>query len=167
MAACGTLATLPRSASSWMRRISRRGGDPRACLVEVPGQHGAADASPFALHFPPCQALPARRNRALIWVLLANPSIARNLLPPSIRWWHRQTSSGHRDGVHRGHLAVIKRATMLALNLAALAWFYLRPHPPIISRVPTRSSPYAARPRARALEQLGIDGMIVINSTRF
>ncbi len=71
---------------------------------------------------------------------------------------------GNFDGVHRGHLAVIKRARSLAEELnCPCAVLTFEPHPADFFRGPNtifRLTPRDAK--ARALEQLGIDGMIVI-----
>jgi riboflavin kinase/FMN adenylyltransferase len=71
---------------------------------------------------------------------------------------------GNFDGVHRGHLAVIKRARTLAEELnSPCAVLTFEPHPADFFKGPNtifRLTPRDAK--ARALEQLGIDGMIVI-----
>jgi riboflavin kinase/FMN adenylyltransferase len=70
---------------------------------------------------------------------------------------------GNFDGVHRGHVAVIKRAEALARKLARpCAVLTFEPHPSDFFGGPNtifRLTPLAAK--ARALERLGIDGMIV------
>jgi riboflavin kinase/FMN adenylyltransferase len=71
---------------------------------------------------------------------------------------------GNFDGVHRGHLAVIKRAKTVAQELnCPCAVLTFEPHPTDFFKGPNtifRLTPRDAK--ARALEQLGIDGMIVI-----
>jgi riboflavin kinase/FMN adenylyltransferase len=71
---------------------------------------------------------------------------------------------GNFDGVHRGHLAVIKRARTLAEELnCPCAVLTFEPHPADFFKGPNtifRLTPRDAK--ARALAQLGIDGMIVI-----
>jgi riboflavin kinase / FMN adenylyltransferase len=71
---------------------------------------------------------------------------------------------GNFDGLHRGHLAVIKRAKTLAEELnSPCAVLTFEPHPADFFKGP--STVFRLTPRdtkARALEQLGIDGMIVI-----
>jgi riboflavin kinase/FMN adenylyltransferase len=71
---------------------------------------------------------------------------------------------GNFDGIHRGHLAVIKRALTLAQELnCPCAVLTFEPHPADFFRGANtifRLTPRDAK--ARALERLGIDGMIVI-----
>jgi len=71
---------------------------------------------------------------------------------------------GNFDGLHRGHLAVIKRAGALARELnCPCAVLTFEPHPADFFKGPNtifRLTPRDAK--ERALEQLGIDGMIVI-----
>jgi riboflavin kinase/FMN adenylyltransferase len=71
---------------------------------------------------------------------------------------------GNFDGVHRGHLAVIKRARTLAKELnCPCAVLTFEPHPADFFNGPNtifRLTPRDAK--ARALQQLGIDGLIVI-----
>jgi riboflavin kinase / FMN adenylyltransferase len=71
---------------------------------------------------------------------------------------------GNFDGVHRGHLAVINRARTLARALnRPCAVLTFEPHPTDFFKGPNtifRLTPRDAK--ARALEGLGIDGMIVI-----
>ncbi|MGQ0446496.1 MAG: bifunctional riboflavin kinase/FAD synthetase [Beijerinckiaceae bacterium] len=73
-------------------------------------------------------------------------------------------SIGNFDGVHRGHLAVINRARTLAEKLRCpCAVLTFEPHPADFFKGPNtifRLTPPGAK--ARALERLGIDGMIVI-----
>ncbi len=70
---------------------------------------------------------------------------------------------GNFDGVHRGHLAVIKRARTLAQELnCPCAVLTFEPHPADFFKGPNtifRLTPRDAK--ARTLERLGIDGMIV------
>ncbi|MGH6840187.1 MAG: bifunctional riboflavin kinase/FAD synthetase [Methylocella sp.] len=70
---------------------------------------------------------------------------------------------GNFDGVHRGHLAVIARARTLAQELnCPCAVLTFEPHPADFFKGPNtifRLTPRDAK--ARALEGLGIDGMIV------
>ncbi len=71
---------------------------------------------------------------------------------------------GNFDGIHRGHVAVIRRAEALAEKLGRpCAVLTFEPHPSDYFRGPSsifRLTPRAAK--ARALERLGIDGMIVV-----
>ena len=71
---------------------------------------------------------------------------------------------GNFDGVHRGHCAVIERAQHLAHKLKApCAALTFEPHPGDFFRGPNtvfRLTPPDAK--ARALERLGIDGMIIL-----
>ncbi len=71
---------------------------------------------------------------------------------------------GNFDGVHRGHVAVIARAEALARRLGRpCAALTFEPHPSDFFGGPGtifRLTPLAAK--ARALERLGIDGMIVV-----
>jgi riboflavin kinase/FMN adenylyltransferase len=101
---------------------------------------------------------------------LANPSTSKNFVfaidpaapPPGLA--DAVIAIGNFDGVHRGHLAVIKRATTLAQELNCPgAVLTFEPHPADFFKGPNtifRLTPRDAK--ARALEQLGIDGMIVI-----
>lgn len=70
---------------------------------------------------------------------------------------------GNFDGVHRGHVAVIKRAEALAARLCRpCAVLTFEPHPSDFfggANTIFRLTPLAAK--AKALERLGIDGMIV------
>lgn len=70
---------------------------------------------------------------------------------------------GNFDGVHRGHAAVIKRAQALARDLSRpCAVLTFEPHPTDFFRGPNtvfRLTPFRAK--ARGLERLGLDGMIV------
>ncbi len=72
---------------------------------------------------------------------------------------------GNFDGVHRGHKAVISRAKVLAeKRRAPLAVLTFEPHPADYfagKSVVFRMTPEAAR--AKALERLGIDGLIVFS----
>jgi riboflavin kinase / FMN adenylyltransferase len=71
---------------------------------------------------------------------------------------------GNFDGVHRGHAAVIQRAEALAQKLGcSCAVLTFEPHPTDFFRGPNtifRLTPLDAK--AKALERLGIDGMIVV-----
>jgi len=115
-------------------------------------------------------APPAPAWRLTIWVPLADPSSAKNFVvaidpvtpPPGLAG--AVVAIGNFDGVHRGHLAVIKRALTLAQELnCPCAVLTFEPHPADFFKGPNtifRLTPRDAK--ARALEQLGIDGMIVI-----
>jgi len=115
-------------------------------------------------------ALPAPAWRLTIWVPLADPSSAKKFIaaidpaaaPPELAG--AVVAIGNFDGVHRGHLAVIKRARTLAQELnRPCAVLTFEPHPADFFKGPNtifRLTPRDAK--ARALEQLGIDGMIVI-----
>jgi riboflavin kinase/FMN adenylyltransferase len=101
---------------------------------------------------------------------LADPSIAKKFIaaidpavpPPGLAG--AVVAIGNFDGVHRGHLAVIKRARTLARELnCPCAVLTFEPHPADFFKGPNtifRLTPRDAK--ARALAQLGIDGMIVI-----
>jgi riboflavin kinase/FMN adenylyltransferase len=71
---------------------------------------------------------------------------------------------GNFDGIHRGHVAVIRRAEALARELECpCAVLTFEPHPTDFFRGPGtifRLTPRDAK--AQALERLGIDGMIVV-----
>ncbi|HET6379100.1 MAG TPA: bifunctional riboflavin kinase/FAD synthetase [Methylocella sp.] len=71
---------------------------------------------------------------------------------------------GNFDGVHRGHLAVIRRAQDLAKCLGApSAVLTFEPHPADVFKGPNtvfRLTPQDAK--AKILERLGLDGMIVV-----
>ncbi len=72
---------------------------------------------------------------------------------------------GNFDGVHRGHVAVIERARgACRKSLAAPAWsLTFEPHPTDFFQGPNtifRLTPRDAK--AKRLERLGIDGMIVV-----
>jgi len=71
---------------------------------------------------------------------------------------------GNFDGIHRGHVAVIRRAEALAHVLGCpCAVLTFEPHPSDYFRGPGtifRLTPRDAK--AKALERLGIDGMIVV-----
>jgi riboflavin kinase/FMN adenylyltransferase len=71
---------------------------------------------------------------------------------------------GNFDGIHRGHLAVIRRAQELAGKLGApSAVLTFEPHPADVFKGPGtvfRLTPQDAK--AKAIERLGLDGMIVI-----
>ncbi len=115
-------------------------------------------------------ALPAPAWRLTIWVPLADPFSAKKFIvaidpalpPPGLAG--AVVAIGNFDGIHRGHLAVIKRALTLAqeLNCPSMVLTF-EPHPADFFRGPNtifRLTPRDAK--ARAVEQLGIDGMIVI-----
>jgi riboflavin kinase/FMN adenylyltransferase len=101
---------------------------------------------------------------------LADPSTSKDFVfaidpavpPPGLAG--AVVAIGNFDGVHRGHLAVIKRARTLAEELnSPCAVLTFEPHPADFFKGPNtifRLTPRDAK--ARALEQLGIDGMIVI-----
>jgi len=115
-------------------------------------------------------ALPAPARRFTIWVPLADPSTAKKFIaavdpaasPPGLAG--AVVAIGNFDGVHRGHLAVIKRTKTLAQELnCPCAVLTFEPHPTDLFKGPNtifRLTPRDAK--ARALERLGIDGMIVI-----
>ena len=115
-------------------------------------------------------APPAPAWRLTIWVPLADPSSAKNFVvaidpvtpPPGLAG--AVVAIGNFDGVHRGHLAVIKRAKTVAQELnCPCAVLTFEPHPTDFFKGPNtifRLTPRDAK--ARALEQLGLDGMIVI-----
>jgi len=115
-------------------------------------------------------APPAPAWRLTIWVPLADPSAAKKFIaaidpavpPPGLAG--AVVAIGNFDGVHRGHLAVIKRARTLADELnCPCAVLTFEPHPGDFFKGPNtifRLTPRDAK--ARALERLGIDGMIVI-----
>ncbi|MGH6794857.1 MAG: adenylyltransferase/cytidyltransferase family protein, partial [Methylocella sp.] len=115
-------------------------------------------------------ALPAPAWRLTIWVPLADPSSAKKFIavidpavpPPGLAG--AVIAIGNFDGVHRGHLAVIKRAKTLAKELnCPCAVLTFEPHPTDFFKGP--NTIFLLTPRdakARALEQLGVDGMIVI-----
>jgi riboflavin kinase/FMN adenylyltransferase len=115
-------------------------------------------------------ALPAPAWRLTIWVPLADLFYAKKFVaavdpavpPPGLAG--AVVAIGNFDGVHRGHLAVIKRARTLAHELnCPCAVLTFEPHPTDFFKGPNtifRLTPLDAK--ARTLEQLGIDGMIVI-----
>src|ERR1700732_3779160 len=115
-------------------------------------------------------AVAAPAWRLTIWVPLTNPSSSKNFVfaidpvapPPGLAG--AVVAIGNFDGVHRGHLAVIKRARTLAQELnCPCAVLTFEPHPADFFKGPNtifRLTPRDAK--ARALAQLGIDGMIVI-----
>ncbi|MDQ6868674.1 MAG: bifunctional riboflavin kinase/FAD synthetase [Pseudomonadota bacterium] len=106
----------------------------------------------------------------MIWVPLADPSASKKFIaaidpaapPPGLAG--AVVAIGNFDGVHRGHVAVIERARTLAQDLNfPCAVLTFEPHPADFFKGPNtifRLTPRDAK--ARALEQLGIDGMIVI-----
>ncbi|MGA7384172.1 MAG: bifunctional riboflavin kinase/FAD synthetase [Methylocella sp.] len=101
---------------------------------------------------------------------MADPSSAKKFIaaidpavpPPGLAG--AAVAIGNFDGVHRGHLAVIKRATTLAEELnCPCAVLTFEPHPADFFKGPNtifRLTPRDAK--ARALEQLGLDGMFVV-----
>ncbi len=101
---------------------------------------------------------------------MADPSASKKLIvaidpavpPPGLAG--AVVAIGNFDGVHRGHVAVIERAGALAQELNhPCAVLTFEPHPADFFNGPNtifRLTPSGAK--ARALEQLGIDGMIVI-----
>src|SRR3984893_11678601 len=120
-------------------------------------------------------ALPAPAWRLTIWVPLADPSTSKKFIvainpavpPPGLAG--AVVAIGNFDGVHRGHLAVIKRAKSVAEELnCPCAVLTFEPHPADFFKGPNtifRLTPRDAK--ARALAQLGIDGMIVITLDKF
>ena len=100
---------------------------------------------------------------------MADPSSAKKFIvaidpavpPPGLAG--AVVAIGNFDGVHRGHLAVIRRAVALAQELKCpSAVLTFEPHPTDFFKGPNtifRLTPRDAK--ARVLEQLGIDGMIV------
>jgi riboflavin kinase/FMN adenylyltransferase len=104
------------------------------------------------------------------WVPLADPSTSKKFIvaidpaapPPGLAG--AVVAIGNFDGVHRGHVAVVKRARMLAEELnCACAVLTFDPHPADFFKGPNtifRLTPRDAK--AKLLEQLGIDGIIVI-----
>jgi riboflavin kinase / FMN adenylyltransferase len=142
-------------------------------LVESSGEAAgnALDARPLAMQFPAeSGALPAPARRLTIWVPLADPSSAKKFIaatdpdvpPPGLAG--AVIAIGNFDGLHRGHLAVIRRAKALAQELnSPCAVLTFEPHPADFFK--GASTVFRLTPRdtkARALERLGIDGMIVI-----
>jgi riboflavin kinase / FMN adenylyltransferase len=132
--------------------------------------HGL-DAGPSAMQFPAeSGALPAPARRLTIWVPLADPSSANKFIasidpdvsPPGLAG--AVVAIGNFDGLHRGHLAVIRRARTLAQELnCPCAVLTFEPHPADFFKGPNTIFRLTPRDtKARALEQLGIDGMIVI-----
>jgi riboflavin kinase / FMN adenylyltransferase len=122
---------------------------------------------------PPCRFPPnpeAPAWRLTIWGPLADPSASKKFIaaidpavpPPGLAG--SVVAIGNFDGVHRGHLAVIKCARTLAQELnSPCAVLTFEPHPADFFKGPNtifRLTPRDAK--ARALEQLGIDGLIVI-----
>ena len=111
-----------------------------------------------------------KRWRLTVWVPLADPSASKKFIvavdpaapPPGLAG--AVVAIGNFDGVHRGHIAVIERAAALAQQLnCPCAVLTFEPHPADFFKGPNtifRLTPRDAK--ARALEQLGIDGMIVI-----
>jgi riboflavin kinase/FMN adenylyltransferase len=114
-------------------------------------------------------APPAPAWRLTIWVPLADPSSTKKFIVaidpavPPAGLAGAVVAIGNFDGVHRGHFAVIKRAVALAQELKCpCAVLTFEPHPTDFFKGPNtifRLTPRDAK--ARALEQLGIDGMIV------
>ncbi len=142
-------------------------------MVESSGEAACRglDAAPSAMQFPALSgALPAPPWRLTIWVPLADPFSAKKFVaaidpaapPPGLAG--AVVAIGNFDGVHRGHLAVINRARTLAeeLNCPSVVLTF-EPHPADFFKGPNtifRLTPRDAK--ERALEQLGIDGVIVI-----
>jgi riboflavin kinase / FMN adenylyltransferase len=105
---------------------------------------------------------------------LADPSSAKGFIaavdpavpPPGLAG--AVVAIGNFDGIHHGHVAVIERARTLARQLnCPCAVLTFEPHPADFFTGPNtifRLTPRDAK--ARALEQLGIDGMIVITFDR-
>jgi riboflavin kinase / FMN adenylyltransferase len=101
---------------------------------------------------------------------LADPSASKKFIvavdpaapPPGLAG--AVVAIGNFDGVHRGHVAVIERAGTLAQELnCPCAVLTFEPHPADFFKGPNTIFRLTPRDvKARALEQLGIDGMIVI-----
>lgn len=120
--------------------------------------------------FAPSSGLCRRRPGALWFLIpLADPSQKKFIVaidpatpPPGLEG--AVIAIGNFDGVHRGHAAVIQRAEALARKLdCPCAVLTFEPHPTDFFRGPHtifRLTPLDAK--ARALERLGIDGMIVV-----
>jgi riboflavin kinase / FMN adenylyltransferase len=106
----------------------------------------------------------------LVLLDLDNPSTSRNLVvandpaTPPLGLAGAVVAIGNFDGLHRGHRMVIERARALASTLnAPCAVLTFEPHPGDYFRGPNtvfRLTP--ADIKAKALERLGIDGMIVL-----
>ena len=83
--------------------------------------------------------------------------------PPAL--WRGVYAIGNFDGVHRGHRAIIERTKALARERGApSAVLTFEPHPadyfagrPVVFRL----TPFAAK--ARALQNLGLDGVVVLS----
>ncbi len=107
--------------------------------------------SPIAMNSD--TAVPARR-----FTVVRDPQT----LPPGLA--AAVVAIGNFDGVHRGHKAVIAQARALAARLGRpLAVLTFEPHPADYfagKSVVFRLTPEAAK--ARALERLGVDGLIVL-----
>jgi riboflavin kinase / FMN adenylyltransferase len=90
--------------------------------------------------------------------------IAKDPLSPPPGLAGAAVAIGNFDGIHRGHRAVIERAQHLAREIKApCAVLTFEPHPADFFRGPNsifRLTPPDAK--ARALERLGIDGMIIL-----
>jgi len=111
-----------------------------------------------------------RKWRLTIWVPLADPSASKKFIvaidpavpPPGLAG--AVIAIGNFDGVHRGHVAVIERAGALAQELnRPCAVLTFEPHPADFFK--GHNTIFRLTPRdakARTLERLGIDGMIVI-----
>lgn len=114
--------------------------------------------------------MPAPARRRTNWVSLADSSSAKKFIaaldpdvpPPGLAG--AVVAIGNFDGLHRGHLAVIKRARTLARELnSPCAVLTFEPHPTDYFQGPNTIFRLTPRDtKARALERLGIDGIIVI-----
>jgi riboflavin kinase / FMN adenylyltransferase len=106
----------------------------------------------------------------LVLLDLDNPSTSRNFVvandpaTPPLGLAGAVVAIGNFDGLHRGHRMVIERARALASKLnAPCAVLTFEPHPGDFFRGPNtvfRLTP--ADIKAKALERLGIDGLIVL-----
>ena len=108
-----------------------------------------------ALEFPVPLADPSASKRFIVAVDPAAP-------PPGLDG--AVAAIGNFDGVHRGHVAVIERATALARKLGRpCIVLTFEPHPTDFFKGPNtifRLTPCATK--AKILERLGIDGMVVL-----
>lgn len=115
-------------------------------------------------------ARPPRLFLDEVRLLLADPELPKKFVvtvdpmspPPGLE--DAVVAIGNFDGVHRGHVAVIERARALALRRSyPCAVLTFEPHPADFFRGPYtvfRLTPVETK--ARWLERLGIDGMIVV-----